>query len=261
MLQSSNGSARPLAGGQSLIPLMNLGLAKPGLIVDLAHVAELRRVEEERDYLFIGATVTHAQIEDGELPDATLGMLQYVAGCIASRGVRNRGTIGGNLVHADPAADWPAALMALGADAQVVGTTGQRSVPIFEFVREAFTTALRSGELLEGVRIPRLSRSARWSYYRVRRAANASPDAIGVVVIDRERGFCRTVLSGGRQKPRDLPEIANRLANPDGGDFATKEDLERATEVVTRNGFGDDAVEAQIYATALSRAVKRALDQ
>jgi len=261
MLQGSNGAARPLAGGQSLIPLMNLGLAQPDLIVDLAGVAELRRVEEERDYLFIGATVTHAQIEDRKLPETTLGMLRYVAGCIASRGVRNRGTIGGNLVHADPAADWPAALIALGADARIVGASGQRTVPTSELVREAFSTALQSAELLEGIRIPKLSQTARWSHYRVRRAANALPDAIAAVVLDPERHFCRVVLSGGRRIPRDLPEIARQLTRSHAGDSAFTFDLKGATEVLIRNGFGDDAVEAQIYATALSRAIKRALDQ
>lgn len=261
LLQRSNGSAMPLAGGQSLVPMMNLGMAKPDLIVDLAGIPDLKRVNEELDYLFIGAIVTHADIEDGRLPDTTLGMLRHVAACIGSRGIRNRGTIGGNLAHADPAADWPAALLALGADAQVVGTTGRRTISVSDFLRGSFSTALRPDELLEGVRVPRLSKRARWSYYRVRRGANASPDAIGTVVLDPERDFCRTVLSGGRQIPRDLPILAGRLTGTDGAAFASKFDRGLASEIVDRSGFGGDPIEAQIYATVLSRAIKRAMQK
>ncbi len=261
LLQQSPGSAMALAGGQSLVPMMNLGIIEPDMIVDLSGLRDLRRVEQERDRLFIGATVTHAEIEDGRLPDTTLGMVRHVAACIGSRGIRNRGTIGGNLAHGDPAADWSAALLALGAVAQVVGTTGRRTVPVADFLRDPFTTALRPDELLEGVVVPTLSRHARWSYYRVRRAANASPDAIGAVVIDPERGFCRTVLSGRRQIPRDLPVLAGRLAGVDGAPSTSKFDPGLASEVVARSGFGGDPIEAQIYATVLSRAIKRAMEK
>jgi len=241
--------------------MMNLGMAKPDLIVDLAGIPDLKRVDEEQDHLFIGAIVTHAAIEDGRLPDTTLGMLRHVAGCIGSRGVRNRGTIGGNLAHGDPAADWAAALMALDGDAQIVGTTGRRTVPVSDFFHNTFTTSLSSEELLEGVRVPTLSRRARWSYYRVHRAANASPDAIAAVVVDPERSSCRVVLSGSKRIPRNLLVLAERLRATDGADFASKFDLRRATEVVTQYGFGGDPIETQIYATALSRAIKRAMEQ
>lgn len=242
LLQQSHRSAKPLAGGQSLVPMMNLGLVNPDMIVDLSGLRDLRCVQEERDHLFIGATVTHAEIEDGRLPDTTLGMLRHVAASIGPRGIRNRGTIGGNLAHGDPAADWPAALLALGADAQVVGPTGRHTVPLLDFIRSAFSTVLRPEELLEGVRVPRLSQHGRWSY-RVRRAANASPDVIGAVVIDPDRGFCRTVLSGGRQTPHDLSELAGRLIGTDGADFATKFDLRWATALVTQNGLGNDSID------------------
>ena len=261
LLQESRGPAKPLAGGQSLVPMMNLGLVAPDLIVDLGSLSDLRRVQEESDYLFIGAMVTHAEIEDGRLPDTTLGMLRHVAACIGSRGIRNRGTIGGNLAHGDPAADWAAALMASGANVELIGTAGRRTVPVSEFLRDAFTTALRSDELLEGVRVPRLSPPARWSYYRVRSAANASPDAIGAVVIDPERGFCRTVLGGARHIPRDLRVLAERLSGAGSADFATRFDTNLVSEVVARSGFGGDPIEAQIYATVLSRAIKRVMEK
>ncbi len=252
LLQHWNGSAKALAGGQSLVPMMNLGLAKPDLIIDLNGIPDLKRVEDEGDHLFVGAAITHAAIEDGKLPDTTLGMLRRVAAGIASRGIRNRGTIGGNLAHADPAADWSAALLALGAEARVIGAAGN-------FFLGVFTTALRPDELLEGIMVPRLSHRARWYYYKIHRAANASADAIAAVVVDPERGFCRVVLSGAKYIPLNLPVLANQLSGTDGVDFASKFELGQAIEVVTQSGFGGDPIEAQVYATVLCRAVKGAL--
>jgi aerobic carbon-monoxide dehydrogenase medium subunit len=261
LLKESSGSAKLLAGGQSLAPMINLGLVHPQLIVDLSGIPDLRRVEEQRDHLFIGATVTHAELEDGKLPDTTLGMLRHVAGCIASRGVRNRGTIGGNLAHCDPAADWTATLLALGAEHQVIGTTAQRRVPVSDFVRGPFTTALASDEVLEGVTVPRLSQRARWSYYRVRRAADSQPEVIGAVVIDPERNFCRAVLSGTKHIPRNLSVFADGIGDGNPADFASKFDLKAATEAVIRSGLGEDPIETQIYGTVLYRAVRRAFQK
>ncbi len=259
LLQHWNGLAKALAGGQSLVPMMNFGLAKPDLIIDLNGIADLKRVEDEGDHLYVGAAITHAAIEDGKLPDTTLGMLRRVAAGIASRGIRNRGTIGGNLAHANPAADWSAALLALGAEVRVIGATGQRAVALSDFFLGVFTTALRPDELLEGIMVPRLSRRARWYYYKTHRTASASADAIGAIVVDPERGLCRAVLSGAKHMPLNLPALAKQLSGTDGVDYASKFDLGQAIEVVTESGFGSDPIEAQVYATALCRAVKGAL--
>jgi aerobic carbon-monoxide dehydrogenase medium subunit len=259
LLQESNRSAKALAGGQSLVPMMNLGLAEPDLIVDLNGIPDLKRVEEEGDHLFVGAAITHAAIEDGKLPDTTLGMLRRVAAGIASRGIRNRGTVGGSLAHADPAADWSAALLALGAEARVIGASGRRAVALSDFFLGVFTTALRPDELLEGIMVPRLSRRARWYHYKIHRTASAFAEAIGAVVVDPERNFCRAVLSGAKYIPLNLPVLAKHLSGTDGVDFASKFDLGQAIEVVTQGGFGGDPIEAQVYATVLCRAVKGAL--
>jgi len=134
-------------------------------------------------------------------------------------------------------------------------------VALSDFVRGAFSTALRPEELLEGVRVPKLSQHSRWSFYRVRRAANASPDAIGAVVVDPERGFCRTVLSGRGRIPRVLPISAERLIGTDAADSASKVDPGLASEIVAQSAFGADPLEAQIYSTVLFRAVKRAFER
>ncbi|MEE7463763.1 carbon monoxide dehydrogenase, partial [Methylobacterium fujisawaense] len=110
-----------IAGGQSLGPMLNLRLVEPALILDITGVPELRDARVEGDTLVLGACVTHADIEDGRVPDLTGGALRRVAAAIAYRPVRNRGTIGGSLVHADPAADWVSALTALGAEVEIAG--------------------------------------------------------------------------------------------------------------------------------------------
>ena len=98
--------AKLLAGGQSLGPMLNLRLVQPDLLVDITAIPELKRFEQKGDALFIGSCITHADIEDGRVPDVTGGAMRAVAAGIAYRAVRNRGTIGGSLVHADPSADW-----------------------------------------------------------------------------------------------------------------------------------------------------------
>ena len=116
LLGEAGDDAKVLAGGQSLGPMMNMRLARPRQLVDITGIPELRQVTDDGDAVVFGACVTHATIEDGRIPDPTGGMMPNVAAGIAYRAVRNRGTIGGSLVHADPAADWITTLAAIGAD-------------------------------------------------------------------------------------------------------------------------------------------------
>jgi len=113
LMAEAKGAAKIMAGGQSLGPMLNLRLVQPDLIIDITGLAELKHAEQSRDELVIGACVTHGDIEDGRIPDVTHDAMRRVAGGIAYRAVRNRGTIGGSVAHGDPAADLPAALMAL----------------------------------------------------------------------------------------------------------------------------------------------------
>jgi aerobic carbon-monoxide dehydrogenase medium subunit len=156
-----------IAGGQSLGPMLNLRLVQPDLLIDVTRIPDLRQIEETRDNLIVGACITHADIEDGRVPDVTRGALPSVARNIAYRAVRNRGTIGGSLTHADPAADWVSALCAVGASAIIHGPSGRREIPVENFVLGMFQTTLGVGEILQAVRIPWLSIGARWGYYKV----------------------------------------------------------------------------------------------
>src|SRR5262249_38361484 len=152
LLAGDRGVVKLLAGGQSIGPMLNLRLVEPDLVVDIAGLAELRHASLDGDHLVLGACVTHADIEAGRLPDVPRGAMASVAAAIAYRAVRNRGTLGGSLVHADPAADWITALITLGAEVEIASRSGSRRVPLEDFVVGALEVALHPGELLRAVR-------------------------------------------------------------------------------------------------------------
>ena len=235
-----------LAGGQSLGPMLNLRLAQPELLVDIAHLPDLQRVETADGAVTIGACVTHAAIEDGKVPDPTNGMLRAVAGGIAYRAVRNRGTIGGSLAHADPAADWPTALAALGAEALVVGPDGKRALPIAALMTGMFMTTLAPAELIEAVRVPALSREARWGYYKLTRKAGEFAHAIGAVVRDPGRNVCRAVIGATGGAPIVIADARHLF-----GDAAA------IAAVVDASHLAQDPYERQIHIVALERALKQ----
>ena len=147
-LQSLTDQCRVIAGGQSLGPMLNLRLAQPKHLVDISQLTDLRGAKIEDGFLAIGACVTHAEIEDGKIPDVTLGLMPFVARGIAYRAVRNRGTIGGSLAHADPAADWLTTTIAMDASLRLVGPAGLREIKVADFVTGAMETAIEDGEVI-----------------------------------------------------------------------------------------------------------------
>lgn len=199
-LVAGGGDAIALAGGQSLVPMMNLRLARPEILVDIGGLAELRAAAPDGDALRIGALVTHAAIEDGGVEDATGGFMKHVAGTIAYRAVRNAGTIGGSLAHADPAADWPAALLALGAEVELTGPRGARRVAIDDFLVGPFETARAADELLTAVIVPRHAAGTRWAYVKVNRKAGEFAEALGIAIREPERGL-RVVVGATPTRP------------------------------------------------------------
>jgi carbon-monoxide dehydrogenase medium subunit len=201
LLARSDGAAKVIAGGQSLGPMLNLRLAQPSLLVAVRHLPELRQVEDGPHSITIGACITHAEIEDGRVPDPTRGLLPYVARRIAYRAVRNRGTVGGSLAHADPAADWVSALALAGASVTVRGPHGSRAIPVGTLLVGAFETRIAAEEILVSVTIPKLSARARWGYYKICRKTGEFADAIGGVLDDPERGIRRVVIGATAGAP------------------------------------------------------------
>lgn len=210
-LSMAERDAKVMSGGCSLGPMLNLRLARPDLIIDVRGLAELRRVQRTKSGLVIGAGWTHAEIEDGVLPDVTRGLLPHVARGIAYRAVRNRGTIGGSLAHADPAADWITTLMALDAQLLIDGPTSMRRSVIPSFMIAAYTTDLANDEVLTAIEIPSLSATARWGFNKVCRKTGEFAHAIGAVVIDTTREVSRVVCGAIEAPPIFLPKTADAL--------------------------------------------------
>lgn len=154
LLSSYGEDVKILAGGQSLVPLMKLRLAKPRYIVDLGRIPGLSTIREGRDRIAIGSLTTHAEIEASELLKKRCPLLPQTAATIGDVQVRNQGTIGGSLAHADPAGDMPAAILALGAEIMAVGPGGERSIKAEDFFVGLLTSALEPNEILTEVRVP-----------------------------------------------------------------------------------------------------------
>ena len=200
LLAQYDGDARALAGGQSLVPMLNLRLVRPAAVVDLSGLAELKSIEVSPSEVSIGALVTHSALEFSRESGATFDMLRHVAAGIAYRGVRNRGTIGGSVAHADPAADWPSCLLALDARISIAGPNGLRQMPIKDFILGSFTVDLQPGEILTRVHVPLLEASARWGYYKHTRKVGEFAEAIGCVVDDEAPGVFR-IVAGAMSSP------------------------------------------------------------
>ena len=191
--------ARALAGGQSLGPMLNLRLAQPAMLVQINRLPELVGVSSDDHAVTIGACVTHAAIANGLVPDIGGGVLARVADSIAYRAVRNRGTIGGSLCHADPAADWVTVLTALDVSVVLRGRDGARSMRMADFITGAFRTVLAPGEILAAIRVPRLSDGARWGYEKACRKPGDFAHAMAAVLLNGSR--CRVVIGALGGKP------------------------------------------------------------
>jgi len=246
-------AGRVIAGGQSLGPMLNLRLVQPRLVVELGGIGELVRVEETAEAVTLGACISHADIEDGRVPDPTGGPLKAVAGGIAYRAVRNRGTIGGSLCHADPAADWVSVLACLGAEVLIRGAAGRRTLPVARFVVGAFETVLQPGELLEAVRIPRLSRRARWGYCKLCRKPGEFAHALTAILSDPEQGVFRLVIGATGGAPLLLTDAAALFDGPGGEGAPGRLSAERAETFLAEKGIAD-AIERQVRLASLKRA-------
>src|SRR5215204_5007716 len=172
LLKQHGEGAKLIAGGHSLLPIMKLRLAEPETLVDIGRIPELRGVRRADGEIAIGALTTHHQIAtDGQIRSA-VPLLADTAGRVGDRQVRNRGTVGGALAHADAAADYPAAILALDASIVARGPRGERSIPTREFFLDFLTTALQPDEVLTEVRIAAPAEGHGWSYQKLANQAS-----------------------------------------------------------------------------------------
>jgi aerobic carbon-monoxide dehydrogenase medium subunit len=257
LLAEAKGAARIMAGGQSLGPMLNLRLVQPDVIIDIAGLVELKQAERSGDELVIGACITHGDIEDGRIPDVTRNAMRRVAGAIAYRAVRNRGTIGGSLTHADPASDWISALPALGASVRLRSSAGIRDLAVEDFITGALETALRPGELVEAVRVPMMPSSARWGYVKACRKPGEFAHAIAAVLIDLEGAAGRVVIGAIEAPPIVLRDASPLFGGRISGSFKRQFDAGVADALLVKAGVAN-AADRHIHVAVLRRAIEEA---
>ena len=202
---SSEGTTAAVAGGQSLVPMMSLRVAMPDLLVNISGLAELKEISESSEAIRLGALVTHADIEDGKTPDAFGGFMHKVASGISYRAIRNYGTLGGSIALADPAADWPVCLTALGAVVQISNGNNVRSESVSDFIRGQYTTSLAKEEVIVSLDIPKPGEPLRWGFCKVARKSGAFANSLAVATQRGRGGSVSVVLGAAGSRPYLLP--------------------------------------------------------
>jgi carbon-monoxide dehydrogenase medium subunit len=211
MLKDSRGSGKLIAGGHSLVPLMKLRLSEPGILIDIARIPGLAGIKKSGDTIEIGAGTIHHDVATSSLLREACPMLADAAASIGDQQVRNRGTLGGSLAHADPAADYPAAMLALDADIQITGAKGPRVVKARAFFKGLFTVDLGAEEIITGVRFTPVKTAAyaklhqRASHFAIVGVAAALDVAGGVIK------SARLGVTGATSSAKRLTAVEQKL--------------------------------------------------
>ena len=209
LLKRHGEDAKVLAGGHSLIPAMKLRLARPSVVIDIGRIATLSYIREAGGAIAVGATTTHAEVETSKLLREKCPLLSETASHIGDVQVRNMGTIGGSLVHADPASDYPAAILALEAEIDLVGPRGKRTVRADQFFVDLMQTTIAADEILTEVRVPMTSRSV--AYIKTEQKASGFALA-GVAVVASTTGV-RVGITGIAPKPYRATAVEQAIGN------------------------------------------------
>src|SRR5262245_17005290 len=258
-LLAADDDARALAGGHSLLPLMKIRLAEPGTIVDIGRIPGLDAIEEDGDGIRIGALAAHASVAASELVRSRCRVVALTAEGIGDRQVRNRGTIGGSLAHADPGADYPTVLKALDATIVVTGPGGPRETPADDFFTGVFTTSLRQGELVTGVLVPAVGSGAGAVYVKHRHPASGYAVAGVAALLAVEEGRCttaRVVVGGVTGAPERATAAAQAMIGIAPGDEASIAAAAGKVPEALSSAFGDTYASAEYrvhLATVLTR--------
>ena len=262
-LTGADADARIIAGGHSLLPLMKLRLARPSRLVDIGGLGELRGISAAGDTLRIGALTTHRELAASPEIRQRCGILAEAAGGVGDPAVRNRGTIGGNVCHADPASDLPTVLTALGAQFSLQGPGGVRTVAADDFFLGAFTTALGSDEILTGVEVPALAANQVAEYAKMAHPATffAVVGAAAVVTLQESDGTdgrrcaaARIAVGGLTPRPVRAPSVEDALA----GQPLTTDSIAAAADRVDGD-LGSDLI-GDVFASADYRRAMAAIE-
>jgi aerobic carbon-monoxide dehydrogenase medium subunit len=263
LLAAHSDDAKILSGGHSLIPMMKLRLANPSVLIDIGRLGELRGIREEDGTIVLGANTTHYDAESSTLLQQRCPLMSETAAAIGDVQVRNAGTIGGSIAHADPAADWPAAVLALDAQITLVNSTGSRTVGATDFFLELLTTAMESDEILTEIRVP--ANPARTGSVYLKVAQPASGFALTGVAAQVTLGSDNTVqqVAVAVTGVDNTAFRASATENAVRGQAATEAAIEQAANLATEGVEGTDDIHASAeYRLHLTRVyTKRALLQ
>lgn len=257
-LAKAGGGAKLIAGGHSLVPLMKLRLSEPQVLIDIARIPGMAGIRDEGGAIVIGAGTVHHEVATSSLVRQQCPVMAEAARAIGDPQVRNRGTMGGSVAHADPAADYPAALIAAGAEIQIKGSKGTRSVKAEDFFIDLFTVDLQPDEIITAVRVPKAKASAYEKLYQ--RASHFAIVGVGVA-LEASGGTitsARVGLTGASSHAIRLTGVESMLV----GKKASEETIAAAAE---KADAGVDPVNSDIHASdeyrrAMIRVfVKRAL--
>ena len=267
LLEKLGEEAKVVSGSQSLVPLMKLRLATPKHLVDLRKVPGLEGIAEQQGAIVIGSMTTHQSVSASELVRQRLPMMAEAAGNIGDAQVRNMGTIGGSLSHADPAADWPAVLLALDATVQIAGPRGERSVKIDQFIVGPLTTALEQGEIVTRVRVPLPPARSGGAYEKLPHPASRFA-VVGVaaeVFLDAKRTVqsSRIAIAGLGPKATRAAVVEQQLQGRPADASALRAAAARAGErfELRDDLLGSAAYKANLAAVYTERALKRAVSR
>ena len=223
-LAAAGGSGKLVAGGHSLVPLMKLRLSEPGTLIDIARIPELSGIREKDGQIEIGAATVHHAVATSKLLQDRCPIVSDAAATIGDTQVRNRGTIGGSLAHADPSADMPAVMLALDADVQLQSAKGKRSVPATDFFQGLFTVDLQPGEIITAVRFAPAKAAAYAKLYQKASHYAIVGVAAALDVQSGKIGSARIALTGASTHATRLGKLEQALA----GQPASKEAVEKA---------------------------------
>ena len=227
--------SRPLAGGHSLLPLMKMRLSTPEALVDLAGVPGLDEISEDGAGLRVGALATHASVAASELVRSRCRVLAETAALIGDAQVRNRGTLGGSVAHADPAADYPTILTALGATLSVAGENGEREIAADDFFVGMFATALQPGELVVAAKVPATPAGTGAAYVKHRHPASFYAVVGVAAVVAVENGSCtsaRLTIGGVTGTPVDATEAAESVVGATPSEESAAAAADKVTETL-----------------------------
>jgi carbon-monoxide dehydrogenase medium subunit len=262
LLAEHGDDAKPLAGGQSLVPLMNLRLAAPSVLVDLNGIGELAYVFDDGVRLVLGAMTRHRVVAGSDRVRAACPLLAHAASHIGYPAIRARGTIGGSLAHADPVSELPCVAMTLDAELVLASAAGRRSVPAADFFQGYFTTAIEPGELLVEVRFPQVGDGAGWGFAELARKAGdyALVAAASEVTVRHGKVVeARIGLAGAADRPVRATAAEQLLRGREVGRVAGLGLEEAVADDVQPGGGRDRAFTGHVAGVLARRAVDDAL--